>query len=123
MKILVVDDSWSLTIAEVFRRWFPGAEVETAETGDAAIEKVRNNEYLFVTMDGNLGVMSSFNGPQTVAEIRKFSKVPIVMMSSSWQMNDAGVKYGANVSFFNKLCCFEDKEDFVLLLKGAGIIP
>jgi DNA-binding response OmpR family regulator len=120
MKILIVDDSESYSLKQLIGKWFPGFEIDTAETSQDAIQKIHENEYSFVTMDGVLGVCSEMDGLETVREIRKFDKsLLIIMMSNAYIINEEGIKAGANVSI-GKIRPSE-KEAFLAVLKLAGI--
>ncbi len=126
-KILVVDD----TNAEFIKRLDlndmgfnekNGYEVHTSLNGLAALELVRKNDYLFILMDGHLGVMS---GPEVVEEIRKLNPtVPIIMLSSDDSMNKRGMEMGAN-AFMSKIEFGQDAqmggEEFKEILKEFGV--
>jgi len=98
-KILVVDDTYSELIKEIFLDDMGfnkknGYEVDLCLDGFTAPNLVRNNDYFFILMDGHLGDMS---GPDAVLEIRKFNRnVPIIMISDDKTMNDLGMKMGAD---------------------------
>lgn len=78
-KLLIVDDE--LNIRQLVSKYakFEGFEADEAENGLKAIEKVRNNEYDLVIMDI---MMPELDGFSAVKEIRKTSKVPVIMLSA-----------------------------------------
>lgn len=79
-KILIVDDEPK--IREVIKEYaeFEGYECDEAEDGMQAIAKVReNNDYDLVIMDI---MMPKLDGFMAVKEIKKFSSVPVIMLSA-----------------------------------------
>jgi CheY-like chemotaxis protein len=121
MKILVVDDKDDYFIAEALKKHFPEAQIDSAQESDGAVKMVRENEYTFITMDGNLGIMSSENGPGTAAQIRKFNQtVPIIMLSGEDSYNGAGLSQGATAAQ-NKDFLLYEKGDFKGFLARIGI--
>ncbi len=91
MKILVVDDE-SL-IREVIIEYLKLEKMEHQEASDGyqAIELVKNEDFDVVIMDI---MMPKMDGYQAVKEIRKFSKVPFIMLS-------------ARSEEYDKLTCFD----------------
>lgn len=78
-KILVVDDERN--IREVIREYaeFGGYEVDEAEDGMQAVELHKKNSYDIIILDI---MMPKLDGYSTCKEIRKFSKVPIIILSA-----------------------------------------
>lgn len=78
-KILIVDDE--INIRELVKKYanFERFEADTAENGLEAISKVKNNSFDLVVMDI---MMPELDGFSAVKEIRKFSDVPIIMLSA-----------------------------------------
>ena len=78
-KLLIVDDE--MHIRDLVQKYatFENYESETAENGLEAIEKVKHNEYDLVIMDI---MMPELDGFSAVKEIRKISKVPVIMLSA-----------------------------------------
>ena len=78
-KLLIVDDEFN--IRELVKKYatFESYESDTAENGLIAINLVKNNKYDLVIMDI---MMPELDGFSAVKEIRKFSDVPIIMLSA-----------------------------------------
>ena len=91
MKVLVVDDE--TLIREVILEYLKLENMEYKEASDGyqAIELVKNEEFDVVMMDI---MMPKMDGYQAVKEIRKFSKVPFIMLS-------------ARNEEYDKLTCFD----------------
>lgn len=79
MKILIVDDEEM--IREVIKEYaeFEGYETDEAEDGMEALNKVKENAYDVIVMDV---MMPKLDGFSAVKEIRKFSAVPVIMLSA-----------------------------------------
>ncbi len=84
-KILVVDDE--MNIRRVVREYaeFEGYEVDEAENGMAAIEKVKNNDYDLIVMDI---MMPKLDGFSTCKELKKSKDIPIIMLSARGEEYD-----------------------------------
>lgn len=78
-KLLIVDDE--MHIRELVKKYaaFENYEFDTASNGIEAIQKVHQGEYDLVIMDI---MMPELDGFSAVKEIRKFSSVPIIMLSA-----------------------------------------
>lgn len=78
-NILIVDDEEK--IREVIKEYaeFEGHTCDEAEDGMAAVKKVREGKFDIVIMDV---MMPKLNGYYAVKEIRKFSEVPVIMLSA-----------------------------------------
>ena len=78
-KILVVDDE--INIRELIKKYakYEGHIVECACNGIEAIEKVKENQYDIVVMDIMMPELDAFSA---VKEIRKFSDIPIIVLSA-----------------------------------------
>ena len=85
MKLLVVDDE--RLIRDLIRKYaaFEGYEVEEAADGREAVEKCRAGRYDLVIMDV---MMPELDGFSAVREIRKFSAVPVIMLSARGEEYD-----------------------------------
>ena len=84
-KILVVDDE--MNIRRVVREYaeFEGYEVDEAENGMAAIEKVKNNDYDLIVMDI---MMPKLDGFSTCKELKKSKDIPVIMLSARGEEYD-----------------------------------
>jgi len=84
-KILVVDDEKNLR--DVIRTYaeFQGYEVAEASDGSDAVTLCRNNKYDLIIMDI---MMPKVDGFSAVKEIRKFSSVPVIMLSARGEEYD-----------------------------------
>ena len=85
MKLLVVDDE--ARIREIIRKYatFEGHTVDEAADGMEAIEHCRNKQYDLVIMDV---MMPELDGFSACREIRKFSQVPMIMLSARGEEYD-----------------------------------
>ena len=84
-KILVVDDEEM--IRTLIRKYaeFEGHDVTEAVDGMDAVIKIRNNDFDLVIMDI---MMPELDGFSACREIRKFSSVPIIMLSARGEEYD-----------------------------------
>ena len=78
-KLSIVDDE--LNIRELIKKYalFSNHEADTAENGFEAIQKAKRKEYDLLIMDI---MMPNLDGFSAIKEIRKFSSVPIIILSS-----------------------------------------
>ncbi len=85
MKVLIVDDEEM--IRAVLREYieFEGGEAAEAEDGMEAVRLCRENRYDVVLMDVMLPRLDGFSA---VKEIRKFSQVPVIMLSARGEEYD-----------------------------------
>ena len=84
-KLLIVDDEFR--IRDLIKKYaeYEGHEVDEAENGEQAVLKCRNNTYDLIVMDIMMPVMDGF---QAVEQIRRFSNVPIIMLSARGEEYD-----------------------------------
>ncbi len=109
-KVLIVDDEqW---VQEVFRDFCEltrAFDVELAESGRDAIDKVRNNRYDLVTLDL---IMPEMSGLDVLSAIKKFSpQMPVIVITGNATdrlVNEAGVMGACRVMYKPVLL-----EDFV----------
>lgn len=78
-KILITDDEANIRTLIGKYAHLDNIETDEASNGFEAIEKVKNNNYDLVIMDI---MMPELDGFSAVKEIRKFSKIPVIMLSS-----------------------------------------
>ena len=84
-KILIVDDEEK--IREVLKEYaeFEGYATDEAENGMVAVKKCRENEYDLVVMDV---MMPKLDGFSAVKEIKKYTNVPVIMLSARTEEYD-----------------------------------
>ena len=94
-KLLIVDDEFR--IRELIKKYalYEGHEVDEAEDGQQAVLKCRNNTYDLIVMDIMMPVMDGF---EAVAQIRRFSTTPIIMLSARGEEYDrlTGFEHGVD---------------------------
>ena len=94
-KVLIVDDE--LPIRQLVAKYCALEGYAYGEAGDGleAIEKVREGNYDIVIMDV---MMPELDGFSAVREIRKFSKIPVIMLSARTETYDKihGFEIGAD---------------------------
>ena len=85
MKVLIVDDEEM--IRAVLREYieFEGGEAEEAQEGMEAVRRCREEQFDVVLMDV---MMPKLDGFSAVKEIRKFSQVPVIMLSARGEEYD-----------------------------------
>lgn len=94
-KILVVDDDTN--ICELLRLYLEkdGFKVDTVNDGEAAINTVQDSSYALILLDI---MLPKRDGWQVCREIRKFSNVPIIMVTAKGETFDKilGLELGAD---------------------------
>lgn len=115
MTLLVVDDEKK--ICELIRKYaaFEGYDVDEAYNGMEAIEKCRENQYDLVIMDV---MMPELDGFSACREIRRFSQVPILMLSARGEEYDRIHGFGLGVDDY-VVKPFSPKE---LMMRVAAIL-
>ena len=84
-RLLVVDDEEK--ICEIVKKYaeFEGHSIDVAHDGMEAIAMVKNANYDLVIMDV---MMPELDGFSAVREIRKFSDIPVIMLSARGEAYD-----------------------------------
>ena len=84
-RLLVVDDEEKIRV--LIRKYaeFEGYEVEEAADGMSAIEQCRQNKFDLIILDV---MMPELDGFSACREIRKFSQVPVLMISARGEEYD-----------------------------------
>ena len=84
-KILIVDDE--LRVRDLIKKYakFEGYEVAEASNGLKALELCKNHEFDIVIMDV---MMPELDGFSACRQIRKFSDIPIIMLSARGEEYD-----------------------------------
>lgn len=94
-KIMIVDDDKN--ICELLRLYFEkeGFKTQTANDGASAVEMVKSDRPDLILLDI---MMPGLDGWQVCREIRKFSEVPIIMLSAKGETFDKvlGLELGAD---------------------------
>nr|WP_198528167.1 MULTISPECIES: response regulator transcription factor [Mesobacillus] len=94
-KILVVDDEFEMRqLIGLYLRQ-ENYQVENAENGQEALEKVKRDDYDLIVLDI---MMPLLDGWQTVEHIRKISDVPVIMLTAKGSVKDkvTGLSTGAD---------------------------
>ena len=94
-KILIADDEEKIRLLIKKYGEYEGHIVHEAENGIQAVAMCRNGGYDVVIMDI---MMPELNGLSATREIRKFSDVPVIMLSASGEEYDriSGFEFGAD---------------------------
>ncbi len=85
MKILVVDDEKLIRDVIIQYAKLEKFEMDEAENGLEAIEKVKENDYDIVVMDI---MMPKMDGYQATKEIKKIKNIPFLMLSARGEVYD-----------------------------------
>ncbi|MCR5590296.1 MAG: response regulator transcription factor [Lachnospiraceae bacterium] len=95
MNILVVDDEKLIVKGLAFSLEQDGNTVDTAYDGEEALQKIREGGYDIVILDL---MLPKINGYDVCSEARKFSQVPIIMLTAKSEDGDKimGLEYGAD---------------------------
>lgn len=95
MRILLVDDEESLVKGIKFNLENEGYEVDVCYDGECALIKARSLSYDLILLDV---MMPKLDGISACQEIRKFSNVPIVMLTAKSEDTDklVGFESGAD---------------------------
>jgi CheY-like chemotaxis protein len=98
-RILIVDDE--PRVRDVFKEFCQitkGVEVEIAENGVDAVDKVKNDDYDLVTMDL---IMPEMAGVEAVAKIKELKpQMPVIIITGNATerlINQAGLKGAASL--------------------------
>lgn len=121
-RILIVDDE--LRVRDLIKKYakFEGYEVSEASNGLKALEICKNNEPDIVIMDV---MMPELDGFSACREIRKFSNVPIIMLSARGEEYDKVHGFESGVDDY-VVKPFSPKELMMrigAILKRGGITP
>lgn len=95
-RILWTDDEIDLLWAHIIFLQEKGYEVETANNGTDAVEKVENNYYDIIFLDEN---MPGMTGLETLTQIKSISpNVPVVMITKSEEENIMDEAVGSKIA-------------------------
>lgn len=87
-KILLVEDNMINQEVAVGLLVEAGLLVDTAENGEAALDKMRNDTYDLVLMDMQMPVMDGITAAREIRKIPELTKVPIVAMTANAMRHD-----------------------------------
>lgn len=119
MKILVVDDEQLLVKGIRFNLEHEGYEVDTAFDGKTAVEMAQNGGYDLIILDV---MMPEVDGLEACVRIRRFSEVPIIMLTAKGEDTDKlmGFDCGADDYVTKPFNILELKARIRALLKRAA---
>ncbi len=89
-RILIVDDDEQIRDLLEFDISSSGYITDTASNGEEGLKKALENKYDLILLDV---MMPKMNGYETSAEIRKISKVPIIMLTAKSEEKDELMGY------------------------------
>lgn len=94
-KILLVEDEKQMSMFIEMELTHEGYEVDTAYDGRKALEKVEKRDYNLILLDI---MIPGLNGIEVCRRIRKFSNLPIIMLTAKSDVTDKvlGLDVGAN---------------------------
>lgn len=94
-RVLVIDDEKLIVKGIKFSLEQDGMEVDTAYSGEEALEKMEENTYDMVLLDL---ILPEMDGLMVCQSIREFSDVPIIMITAKNADMDKilGLEYGAD---------------------------
>lgn len=94
-KILIIEDDINITRLETDYLEASGFEVESAADGAVGLEMASKNEYSLILLDI---MLPSLDGMEICQKIRKFSNIPILLVSAKKDEMDkiTGLGFGAD---------------------------
>ncbi len=92
-RVLVVDDEPAIGNVVRIKLRICGYDVTVANRGSEAISLIKREEPDLVLLDI---LMPDVTGFEVLAEVRKFSSVPVIIFTARREIADAALKYGAN---------------------------
>ena len=94
-KVLVVDDEKLIVKGVCFSLEQDDMEVDCADDGEEALDKIKNNKYDLILLDI---MLPKLTGLEVCQQVREFSDVPIVMLTAKGDDMDKilGLEYGAD---------------------------
>ena len=99
MKILVVDDMVTMRrIVKNILKQLGFANVEEAENGQEALQKLQADTYGFVVSDWNMPVMTGIDMLRAIRADEKLKTTPVLMVTAEAQQSNLveAVKAGVN---------------------------
>jgi two-component system chemotaxis response regulator CheY len=99
MKILVVDDMATMRrIVKNILKQLGFANVEEAENGQEALQKLRADTYGFVVSDWNMPVMTGIDMLRAIRADEKLKLIPVLMVTAEAQQANLVEAIQAGVS-------------------------
>lgn len=99
MKILVVDDMVTMRrIVKNILKQLGFANVEEAENGQEALQKLRADTYGFVVSDWNMPVMTGIDMLRAIRADEKLKATPVLMVTAEAQQSNLIEAVQAGVS-------------------------
>ena len=99
MKILVVDDMVTMRrIVKNILKQLGFANVEEAENGQEALQKLRADSYGFVVSDWNMPVMTGIDMLRAIRADEKLKTTPVLMVTAEAQQSNLVEAVQAGVS-------------------------
>lgn len=94
-KVLIIEDEAEIVSFLKPELTYEGYEVDSAGDGREGFEKIQNNDYDIVLLDI---MLPGLNGIEVCRRVRRFSNVPIIMLTARDQIADkvTGLDTGAN---------------------------
>jgi len=92
-RVLVVDDDPRIVRFVYAYLAAKGFEVQTAASGEAALEKIRDQAPDIILLDM---LMPARDGLSVLEELRVFSVVPVIALSANSSVAASALKLGAN---------------------------
>ena len=118
-RILLVDDEPLIVKGLKFALEQDGYEIDSAEDGEMAIEKVQSGSYDLILLDVMLPKLS---GIEVCQSVREKSDVPIIMLTAKGEDMDKilGLEYGADDYMTKPFNILEVKARIKSILRRAG---
>ncbi|MBF9018363.1 MULTISPECIES: response regulator transcription factor [unclassified Oceanispirochaeta] len=91
-KILIVEDEKDIADVMILYLNKEGVQTSWAETGEKALEMLSNGAFDLVVLDINL---PGIDGYQTLNELRKYSRAPVIIVSARQEDLDQIMGFGA----------------------------
>lgn len=98
MKILVVDDEPDIIELVKYNLVREGFTVDSAESGDRALKKIRSEEYNLVILDLMLPIIPGLELCRILKSDKNTSRIPIIMLTAKSDETDkiVGLEMGAD---------------------------
>lgn len=99
MKVLVVDDMVTMRrILKNILKQLGFANIDEAENGQEALQKLRGDTYGFVVSDWNMPVMTGIDMLRAIRADEKLKAIPVLMVTAEAQQSNLVEAVQAGVS-------------------------